>query len=103
MRVAAIDVNHHKDIQQTDEQKGEYNKVEEKEPVANDPEQVVGSEEQEQSGGFAPGFHLAQTKHEKEINQKHNDDLIESLRKCGVDLGSNGLKGIDLKALFKME
>lgn len=98
LKVAAIDVNH-QDIKQTLEQKGEYNEELEEKPVAS----TVGNEEKTLSGGFAPGFHLAQTKHEQNIDAKCNNDLIENLKKVGVDLGPNGLNGIDLVSLFKME
>ncbi|GFH62030.1 predicted protein [Chaetoceros tenuissimus] len=99
LKVAAIDVNHNQDIQQSLEQKGEYNEELEEKPVAS----TVGNEEKTLSGGFAPGFHLAQTKHEQKIDAKYNNELIENLKKVGVDLGPNGLNGVDLVSLFKMD
>lgn len=99
------------DIKQSNEQKGEYHeKVKkenenEKKPVGSAAVGGKGVESLEDTlgGGFAEGFHLSQTKHEIDINQKHANDLIESLRKNGIDLGKNGLNGIDLKSLFNIE
>lgn len=52
-------------------------------------------------GAFHDGFNPSKTKHERAIDKKYSQDLIEILRKNGVQLETEDLSGVDLKSLFQ--
>lgn len=92
---ASIEADQDIPMKETAEDKGKNSSV------AEQSESKEDTTIENEKGGFHDNFNPSKTKHEKSIDKKCSQDLIDILRKNGVQIQADELSGVDLKSLFQ--